>query len=53
MRAAAVVLGVFAIIAFVNGESYEDEIAEQKHYCKMIASGAWPNFKGIDCDETK
>ena len=52
MRAAAVVLGVFAIIAFVNGESYEDEIAEQKHYCKMVNGGHWPNYKNEKCDET-
>ena len=51
MRAAAVALGLFAIIAFVNGESYEDEIAEQKHYCKMVEAGHWPNYKKVDCNE--
>ena len=46
------VLIVFVLLAVmaISGEGdYEQEQAEAQHYCDMVRSGYWPNFKEIDC----
>lgn len=45
---------LMACILFVwaGKMQYEDMLAEQKHYCAMVAEGYWPEFKKgeIDCE---
>jgi hypothetical protein len=44
---------IFVLVAFIvaSSLSYEDELAEQNHYCKMVEAGHWPNYKKVDCNE--
>ena len=44
--------------AWVNNSSFEDELAEQQHYCEMVSiyessegQHGWPNFKKLNCKE--
>jgi hypothetical protein len=42
----------FVLAAYVIlGElDYQDAIEQEQHYCEMVGSGAWPNFKPeINC----
>lgn len=40
------------VLAFVMGSmAYQDEVNQEKHYCEMVKSGAWPAFdKSIKCE---
>lgn len=41
---------VFAAYGIVGEMDYQDEIKQEQHYCGMVGSGAWPNYKPeIDC----
>tara|TARA_R100000963_G_C4639879_1_gene103573 strand:+ start:97 stop:291 length:195 start_codon:yes stop_codon:yes gene_type:complete len=53
-----ILIGTLALIAFawVNNSSFEDELAEQQHYCEMVSiyessegQHGWPNFKQLNC----
>ena len=46
----------FLVFAWVSNSSFEDELAEQKHYCEMVSiyessdgQNGWPNFKKLNC----
>ena len=41
---------VSVVLLIVGTLDYEDEVAEMTHYCEMVESGAWPNFKDLDCE---
>ena len=48
----------FMVFAWVSNASYEDELAEQKHYCSMVSiyessggENGWPNFKQLKCNK--
>jgi hypothetical protein len=48
----------FLVFAWVNNSSFEDELAEQQHYCEMVSiyessegQNGWPNFKKLNCKE--
>ncbi|MBL4866374.1 MAG: hypothetical protein JKY67_08365 [Pseudomonadales bacterium] len=49
-----ILLGVVALALFItaNAMGHNDEVIEQQHYCKMVESGAWPNYQNIDCGGT-
>lgn len=34
-------------IGAVMSMSYEDELADQAEYCKMVELEAWPDFRGL------
>ena len=43
-----VALGLGVILWMVVGEmSYEDEVLEHEHYCRMVSDGHWPDYKNI------
>tara|TARA_R110000824_G_C14940524_1_gene649743 strand:- start:35 stop:226 length:192 start_codon:yes stop_codon:yes gene_type:complete len=57
-----ILIGTLAFMAFawVSNASYQDELAEQQHYCEMVSiyessegQHGWPNFKNINCEELK
>lgn len=50
MRFLAIVLA--CLLFLIAGKlQYEDSLAEEKHYCAMVAEGYWPDFnKEINCD---
>lgn len=37
---------VLAVFGFVGHMDYEDQQAEQAHYCDMVKAGYWPDFQG-------
>lgn len=44
------------LLCLVGSYDYEDKKLEDTHYCKMVAEGTWPAFKGIDgvyCPDNK
>lgn len=43
----------FSILICASTEDFKSEQLEQSHYCDMVAEGVWPNFKQLDCGETK
>ena len=49
MKAIALSALILSAFAFVSSESYDDAVEEQNHYCEMVASGAWPNYKNLNC----
>ena len=42
----SLVLGFVAALAFAGGSDYEYEQHQAELYCKMVARGSWPAFKG-------
>lgn len=35
---------VLAAMGWVGDMDYEDAVLQQNHYCKMVASGYWPDY---------
>jgi hypothetical protein len=41
-------------ILWVSDRALKDEVAEQKHYCDMVRTKAWPDFRPeINCKITE
>lgn len=36
---------ILLIMGMVGSMDYEDAVLHQKHYCKMVEEGAWPDYK--------
>lgn len=49
-------LAVFCVVLlFVGTMDYQDAERERAHYCDMMRSGAWPDYREIfeeECNET-
>lgn len=40
----------FALALLWTGDrDYKDAVDQQKHYCQMVESEAWPNWRELDC----
>ena len=49
MKALAIIAIAGAVMAL--GEmAYQDDLAEQRHYCEMAAQGHWPEREYCDAD---
>lgn len=48
-----ILVGCFIVLLARACEmSCEDEVAEQKFYCDMVAGGHWPAYRGLDgCEQ--
>lgn len=51
-------MGVLVIgcTAVVGSMDYEDALSDQKHYCRNVAEGIWPDYKKnfqTECMEQK
>lgn len=44
--------GMFLVVFGLFGSlDYQDELAEERHYCKMVKEGNWPAFKdNVNCN---
>lgn len=42
-----VILVVIAIMAVVGNGDYEEAKREEAFYCRMVATGQWPDYKGV------
>lgn len=47
IEAAAIVTIVLLIVGTVGNMEREDALREHQHYCRMVAEGNWPDYKGI------
>ena len=51
MRQHVIAIIVVSVVFLIVGSlDYEDEASEMIHYCEMVESGAWPNYKDLDCE---
>ena len=52
MKNIMVVATLLAAYGIVGAMDYHDEQREQAHYCEMIESGYWPDYRnmGDDCN---
>ena len=39
------------LVAVVMNMDYDDHVAQQAHYCEMVAEGVWPNSKNLECEK--
>ena len=47
-------LVILFVALWLSNEEFKDEIAEQKHYCDMVAIKAWPDFRPeVNCKATE
>ena len=41
-----------AAVAISGAGDYEQELADQAHYCEMVKDGLWPDFeKNVECEK--
>lgn len=40
---ASILLLIFGVVGKMD---FDDAVAAEAHYCSMVASGAWPAYKG-------
>jgi len=38
---------IILMIASNYSKEYEDAVKEDEHYCEMVKSGVWPDYKNI------
>ena len=46
MKMIAVSLALLGLFGLAGAMDYEDQQAEQAHYCEMVKAGFWPDFQG-------
>ncbi len=51
MKMIAVLLALLGLFGLAGAMDYEDQQAEQEHYCEMVKAGYWPDFNGTYRDE--
>ena len=47
MKTILAVVALIGLIALANNMTYDDEISDQEHYCEMVKTKTWPDYKGI------
>jgi len=48
-----VLLGLVIAFGVVGTMDYRDAQAERDHYCEMVATGAWPDYRETYDEECK
>lgn len=46
MKTVAALLALLGIFGLAGAMDYEDQQAEQEHYCEMVKAGHWPDYQG-------
>lgn len=46
MKTGAVLLALLGLFGLAGAMDYEDQQAEQEHYCEMVKGGYWPDYHG-------
>ena len=41
---------ILLLFGLVGEGDFEDEVATQKHYCKMVIEGRWQNYNHVNCE---
>ena len=39
------------LVAVAMNMDHDDQLAQQAHYCEMVAEGVWPNSKNLECEQ--
>ena len=52
-RIAAILAALVLLFGLAGHMDYEDQQAEQAHYCEMVKAGYWPDFNGTYRDECR
>lgn len=50
-KPALIAITVTALFLAVSTMDYNDQLSQQAHYCEMTATGHWPQFKNLECDQ--
>ena len=45
-RIAAIATALVLLFGLAGHMDYEDQQAEQAHYCEMVKAGYWPDYQG-------
>ena len=45
-RIAAIATALVLLFGLAGAMDYEDQQAEQEHYCEMVKAGFWPDYQG-------
>lgn len=45
-RVAAIAAALVLLLGLVGRMDYEDQQADQAHYCEMVKAGYWPDYQG-------
>jgi len=46
MKTTVVLLALLGLFGLAGRMDYEDQRAEQEHYCEMVKAGYWPDYQG-------
>ncbi len=46
MKMTVILLAMLGLFGLVGAMDYEDQQAEQEHYCEMVKAGYWPDYQG-------
>jgi len=50
IRLITVVLAFLIILGIVGTFDYGEQLRQDEYYCSMVASGAWPDYKNLECE---
>lgn len=56
MKTTVVLLALLGLFGLAGRMDYEDQQADQAHYCEMVKAGYWPDFQGTyrrECQRPK
>lgn len=46
-------IAIILVIAAVGSMGFSDEVDAHSAYCEMVTVGAWPDYRGVGCDEER
>ena len=46
MKTTVVLLALLGLFGLAGAMDYEDQQADQAHYCEMVKAGYWPDYQG-------
>lgn len=47
MKQIIFIAALISLIALISNMAHEDDVAQQEHYCEMVKTKSWPDYKGI------
>ena len=50
IRAITVGLALLIILGAVGSSDYGEQVRQDEYYCSMVKSGAWPDYKNLECE---
>ena len=56
MKTVAALLALLGLFGLAGAMDYEDQQAEQEHYCEMVRERLWPDYRGTyraECRQPK